>query len=227
MVLSTIWDTLGSRRFVREAVVATLVGIVLLLGYVGYGMYATSREQKAHRAFAEGVELFEQALSAQGSQEPETKQKMRWQEAEAAFKIGYKQYSSSRLAPFFLAFQSEASLHLGEVAQAIALLDAMLSTLGKSSPFYGPYAIKRALIQLDQSDAAEQKKGLESLKKLADDASLSSQDLALYHLGEYYNGHGSPALAQEAWKKLRDIGKDTKPPMPSPWADFVVRRLEA
>lgn len=227
MALLTIWHSLGSRRFVREAVIATLVGIVLLIGYVGYGMYATSREQRAHRAFAEGVELFEQALSAQGSQEPEVKQKMRWQEAEAAFKIGYKQYSSSRLAPFFLAFQSEASLHLGETAEALALLDAMLSTLGKGSPLYGPYAVKRSLIQLDQPDLELQKKGLESLKKLADDATLPSRDLALYHLGEYYNGHGSPALAQEAWKKLRDIGKSSQPPMPSPWADFVVRRLES
>src|SRR5579872_2624595 len=202
-LVSQIWNDLGSYRFVREFLLALGAGLVLLMCYVGYDYYAASREAKAHRAFAEGLELFEQAKASENSQESTQRRQIRWQEAEAAFKIGYKQFSSSHLAPFFLGYQSEALLKLGQTQEAIALLDAMLSSLGKSSPFYGPYAVKRALMKSDLSE----------LKKLADDTTLPSQDLALYQLGEYYWAHNNPAFAQDAWKKLRDIGQNKTPPV--------------
>lgn len=192
---------------VRHTLVAALVGLLCLAGYVGYDYYAAQREAKAHRAFAESVELFELAVSKPSA--------IRWQEAEASFKLGYKQFSSSQLAPFFLGYQSEALLKLGQTNEAVAVLDAMLSTLGKSSPFYGPYAVKRALIKND----------LNELKQLAEDNTLPAQDLALYHLGEYYAANNNPALAQDAWKKLKEIGTNKTPPVPSPWAELVANRV--
>ena len=208
-LLTQIWD-LGYRQWL----IALAVGAALAASYVGYSFYTAQRDARAHKAFAEGLELYEAALAAEGSQESAQRKQIRWQEAEASFKLGYKQFSSSNLAPFFLGYQSETLLKLGQAQEAIALLDAMLSALGTSSPFYGPYAVKRALLKSD----------LNELKKLADDSTLSCQDLALYQLGEYYWAHNNPVLAQDAWKRLKEIGQNRTPPAPSPWAQLVAQR---
>jgi tetratricopeptide (TPR) repeat protein len=204
-------------------IVGGLIAVSAFVGaYYVYGIYIYNRDLRAQASFAEGYELYEAALGVDlSSEKASSKEKTLWAEVEMAFNSGYNQFSSSTLAPFFLAFQAEALVRQGKLEDAIQTMKMMLAVLPKRSPFLGIYATKKALMLIDSSDEAQKKEGLEELIRVADDTNNGNRDMALYYLGNYYATVGDIAQAQERFKQLEEFGKQGKNPVPSPWASLV------
>jgi len=222
--LNLWWQAVIAHTYARYIVIGVIAVLVSGLGFYGYRYTASSGEQRAHQLFAESYDLYEQALGQEYSKEKK-RDKALWQEVELAFKTAYSQYPNSYLAPFFLGFQAEALMYQGALSEAIKILDLMLALLKSNSPFYGVYAIKRALMKFDMPDEQMKISGLQELTKVAQDTNSLAQDEALYYVGEYYWSHGDIAQAQDAWRRLRAMSKQGKNHVPSPWFALVGNRL--
>ncbi len=218
-----IWDNILSFRHYREVGIAVVAAGILVAGYYAYDGYANNREAQANQVFAESYDLFQAAINA--DEKDVTKKQMLLEEAETAFKTGYTKFSNTRLAPYFLGLEAEVALKRENPKSAIELMNRMLALMSKSSPLYGLYATKLALIKMDQPDMAQD--GLRELAALAHDARNDAQDFALYVLGEYYWEQGDTAKATETWRELRDLGQRGSRPIASPWLSLVQQRLTA
>lgn len=218
------WTQFLTLKYWREITIGTALIVVFGGGYVGYQFFISSREQRAYKAFSESHDLYEQALASDFS--PEQKSKGLWEEVELAFNTGYRQNASSKLAPFFLAFQAEALARQGKQSDALNVMNTLLSQLHTTSPFYGLYAAKRALMKLDMPTDAAKSEGINELKALAEDGFNQSRDAAMYYLGEYYWSQNNQAQALSYFKNIKDLGTQGKNPTPSPWLEIVQDRLE-
>ncbi len=220
----SLWDNILSFRYMRVGAIAVAAGAVLIGGYYAYDAYANNREAEANQLFAESYGIYENAMNT--DEKDQAKKDMILEEAEAAFKSGYKQFSNTRLAPFFLGMQADVALKRGNTKEAIELLKKMLALAPANptdNPLFGLYATKLALIKLDQPDMIQE--GLDELTKLANNANNDVQDFALYCLGEYYAQHGENEKASQAWRTIRDIGQRGARPIPSPWLGLVQQRM--
>lgn len=222
-----IWDNILSFRYMREVAIALAAGAVLVGCYYAYDAYANNREAEANQVFAESYEIYQSAMNA--DEKDAAKKQMLLEEAEAAFKSGYKQFSNTRLAPFFIGMQADVAVKRGNAKEAIELMNKMLAlapaTYATDVPLFALYATKLALMKLDQPDMAAE--GLNELIKLAHDTANEAQDFALYSLGEYYWSIGESEKATEAWRALRDLGQRGSHPTPSPWLAVVQHRMTA
>jgi len=206
-------DFLQDTNWKPFAIVAGLV-VCATAGFYGYRWHAAQGEQAAQVVFAD---CMNQLAQAQEGTEP-------WSSVEQFFKMGYEQHSGSKLAPYFLAYQAEALIKQNKLAEAVVVMEKALDTMPKSSPVYGMYATKQALMNIDSNDAALAQKGLEQLQVLAQDTKNLGQDVALYNLGLYYWSKNDLKKAQEVWAgfaALQKEGKDT-----SPWAALAEQKLE-
>ncbi len=220
--LTRSWQQFFQARVLGAVFALGLIGAV---GYYGHSYLSSSREQQAYKAFSESHDFFEQALASDDGKDKEKTLKL-WKDVALAFQTGYTQNKKSTLAPYFLAFQAEALIHQGELNQAVDVMNQMLGSLKKDSPFFGLYAAKRALMKLDMPDDAANKAGLEELLALANEEVNPHRDMALYYLGEYYWVNNEREKAHISWRYLANVAQFGKSPTPSPWFDLVKARTE-
>jgi len=168
------------------------------------------RNQEAQKILSVCLEEYVRAIN--GSEEL-------WPTVEMNCQLGYEQNSSSDLAPYFLAIKVEALLHQGKKEAVQPLLDTMMNGFSASSPLYHLYQTQKALIELDSDDANNVKKGLETIKSLAENKQNNNRDLALYYLGLYHWAHDQITEAQEPWQELVQQFPT------SPWAKPVSIKL--
>ena len=159
----------------------TLIAFAIVAGVL-IGLYAfenvrNARQARAQRAFAESYAIYEQALS-QDKTMPGL-----WEEAEMAFGAGYQAYQNSTLAPYFLAFKADALIHQGKLSDALDIMNQALLAIPLLSPWYGSFAVKRALLKIDMQDAAMIQEGMTELQNLAYDTNNNAQDEAIYYAG--------------------------------------------
>jgi hypothetical protein len=83
------------------------------------------------------------------------------------------------------------------------------------------YKVKLSLIKIDNND----QQGLESLQQLADNEKSVANDLALYHIGNYYWNQKKFADAKNYWQRLLIKTGGTKVGQASPFIQEVKEKL--
>lgn len=180
---------------------AGLLALAGLFGaaWTGYAWYKRSQEQAAYKDLAQSIDGYVKVRAgARGSQN--------WVDVEKGFQAGAQRNASSNLQPYFLIYQADALAEQGKQKEAATLLDQALTKLDRSNPVYYLYAIKNALIKIDSSDAALEKKGREELSTLVQDKQNPLQDMARYYLGLDALSQGDTANAE---KFLRQVGQES------------------
>ncbi|MBN1549490.1 hypothetical protein JW872_02410 [Candidatus Babeliales bacterium] len=219
--LSYWWGEYRKVPYYQELLIGGLAVILGLGGSYWYRSMVSARELKAHKAFTECYEVYEQAALAQYAEKDDKKAEQLWEEAELAFRTGYQQNTRSYLGPYFLAFESETLARRGLLDKAIESLDEFLSKISSSSKLYGPYAVKRALMKMDSPDVAVKQAGLDELQDESRNVQNMHRDVALYFLGQYYTSIGESDKARGAWDEIADIGSAQDKTTQSPWMQLV------
>ncbi len=197
-----------NKRIQQGAILVFILGGIALAVY-GYMRYMIHQQQKAQLFFADSFEEFRTALR--------TNQSHQWAEVEKAFKSSYAQASKSTLAPYFLAFESEAYLQQGNKEHGQELLKQALQLMRQEAPFYHVYALKQALIKLDNPEQKIIDEGLGELKQLAHNPQNIYRDMALYYLGSFLAFKGEERQAQAVFKELQQVSPVSSQ-LGSPWA---------
>ena len=194
-----------------------LVGALGLATVLGVGVYwyfySIKYEQSAMQAFSEVLVEYNRGVEASEI----------WPEVEVSAKTGYKQYSHSSLAPFFLGLQVDALLGQQKHDEALSVMKMMLEKLSSRSRVFHLYKIKEARMKLDSAEPAVQSDGLQQLVALTNDKNNSYQDQALYFLGMYYESHDQKDKAQEIWQQLSAL-KSSDANAVSPWVLLAEQR---
>jgi predicted negative regulator of RcsB-dependent stress response len=138
-------------------------------------------------------------------------------EAEISFQTGYEQNKKSTIAPFFLAFESDALIKLGKFEDAYKILVDAVGQFSKNSPYYYLYSIKLALMEIDKKDA---QKGIEDLNILIKDSNNIFKDMAAFYLGEYYWANNNIDKAKEQFQIALAYNPE------STWGNLAKMRLE-
>ena len=139
-----------------------LATILASSGYAAYAWHKNKTESQAQKYFSQTVREYQQLDSSSDSSA------QAWDEIEKTFQAGYEKYGSSALAPFFLNYLANTSLHENKAENALALVTQSVAKLSTKSPFYFALQTKLALMQIDSSDEAIKKTGeilLENLSK--------------------------------------------------------------
>ncbi len=178
-----------------------LAGILALAGLVGaawagYTWYKRSKEQGAYRDLAQSIDGY--LKMRYGASEMG-----KWADVEKGFEAGAGRNASSKLLPFFLAYQADALIEQGKLKEAIGLMDRSVSLLSPANPLYFLYAIKRALLKIDFSDAQTQQQGRKELDALMQDTTNPMQDMARYYSGVDALSQGDTAKAQNLFGQIR------------------------
>lgn len=201
-------------KYTREITIALLFAAILVGGFVGYRWYRSTQEDAAQLLFAEGMELYQQANA--GS--------VQWPQVELFFNLGYERHKNSKLAPYFLAFKADALSQQKKNNEAISALSQAIDQMNAKVPFKTMYQTKLALLQMDNTDATMQEKGLQSLKALAEDTANKESDVAQYYLGLYYWTQNDMTQARTIWQQLISSQMSEQHAM-SPWAAMAEEKL--
>lgn len=207
--IDTIIDTsfVIYRKYKR---VFSFVGLVLAmaLGLTVYWLYSSKLyEQRSQQALSDLLVDFNKAYAS-----PEL-----WNDVEVGSRTAAKQFSQSKLLPYFLVLQSEALLQQEKTEQALEFFEQALRAISSKMPYYFLYKIKYARIKLNQGSEVLRKQGLQELQALASDAKNIFQDQALYYLAHYYQSENDTQKAQETYETLQKLYKESDR-MASPWA---------
>ncbi len=204
----------------RYKTVLLVSGIVLGV-VIGGGVYwHLARTKQQELAQATLSEVLNETIRAQQNIEL-------WPEIEVAARTGYQQYSSTSLAPYFLAVQADALIEQNKNSEALALMSESLAQLSQTSPLYFIYATKQARVMLDSEDEKIKAEGLEQLISLSKNNNNLQKDETLYYLGSYYMNGGEKEKAVVAFNEIIEITKN-QTDYPSPWmrlAQEAVREL--
>ena len=201
-------------KYVRQLALACLLGLALVGVFFLYQWYEGYRTEQAHDALAHAVELFERAEQENTN--------VLWEEADRAFSQGYSYYSSSTLAPYFLAFQSEIAVRQGDLARARDIMDKAVKTMSPTAPLYVSYAIKFALMQIESGNPDAIESGKKLLHTLAHDVKHSDRDMALYYEGLLLFEQGDRPAAEKVWHSLIGSAQASD----SIWAQIAQAKLE-
>jgi len=210
-------------------IVATVVTAVLGGSIYFYNSYRTSIETQAHSDFVASLEYYNAKVSDGKKDENQLEDtdsfdtyEEKWNKVAAAFSDGYSKNQNSKLAPLFLAFESEAYVNLAQLDKAIAVLGKALG-LKMPAELQQAYLVKLALMKIDLKD----KTGLELLTAFADEYGFAEgvkkvgfivdgnknfmHDYTLYRLGEYYWLHKDFNQTRNYWNQLTlKYGKGTQ-----------------
>lgn len=204
----------------RQAVNALVLGAFAVLIMLGawwiYAQFAGQKDKEAQKTLASCIELYDQAIGATETSVP-------WSTVETACKRAYDEYSNSKLAPYFLAYQAEALVKQNKDDEAITVMTQMIQSMPKNSPLYYVYSTKLALMQIDSNQTAVHAQGLKQLEELAADTKNKQRDEALYYVGLYYWQLNDQVKAKESWQTLAELA--SRPEEASPWMQLVSERL--
>lgn len=200
----------GGFNYAKELMVGLVLIVIITGAYFGYRWYRSTQEQVVQQLFAQNVEEFERVMQA-GKKDD-------WASVETLFKLGYDQYPSSNLAPYFLVYQAQAMFKQDKFNDALATMDKAVHAMSNNAPLLGLYKTKTALMRLDAQDQAVRDAGVAQLKELTQDTKNNAYDVAAYYLGLYYIAHNEIAQAKAVWQTLVDTFKDVPKLGASPWA---------
>lgn len=207
-----------SKRDNQITLAMLCVGIVCAGGYYTYKWHNNKIQKRAQRDFVDSIDVYKQAFMSDAGQKDITKKETQmWNEVEVAFKTGYFQNSKSTLAPFFLAFESEALIKLGKFDEAYKALSEAIKKFSKNSPYYYLYSIKKSLLEIDKKD---EKSGVEQLINLVSDKNNILKDMSAFYLGEYYWSKNDIVKAKEYYNIAQSFNGE------STWAKLSTIRLK-
>lgn len=199
-------------KYTNWAIIFLVLAGILGASWFGYSWYVRRYEQVAHKDLAESIDEYHRKLYLSiGQQE--------WQDIEVAFATGASRHKSSKLYPYFLAYQADALIHQAKYTEAIEVMNKMLKSLSSKQPLYYLYAIKRALMKIDAGDVM-QKEGLAELEQLAQNTENPFQEMALYRLGLAQLHQGDRSQADKTWKLLLSKAQPT-----SGWYQLALPRV--
>ncbi|MBI2774962.1 hypothetical protein HYX58_03065 [Candidatus Dependentiae bacterium] len=209
------WLTYGERY--KNYLMAA--GIALAIIIAGSFYWYTSYTRKQELAVATLSDIFHDAARAQQNAEL-------WAEVEMAARTGYKQFSATNCAPYFLALQAESLLHMGKRDESLAMMEEVIKGLNSRSPLYYVYAIKQARMMLDTQDEKIQQDGFAKLELIAQAKDNKQADEALYYIGQHYVALGNSAAAKAAFEKVFEITKNQASDYPSPWVKLAQEAVQ-
>lgn len=175
---------------VKFVVILVGVGVVAGLTWWGYSTYRVTVNEKAQLALAVRLDQFEKVAAAKDAAAEQ------WQAVAQGLSTDFNEHKSSDLAPFFLTFEAEALHRAGKAADAIALLNKALDTMGVSNPLYYLYKIKAVLLAQDA----------QQLQELAADVHNPHRGYALYEVWHQAWVAGNREAAAAALTKLMALG---------------------
>ncbi len=217
-----------SIKYLREALIATLLIVCLGGGYFLNKFYVQNREEQAFVALSEVIESFMQSQRvAQSLDIDKDKEKINqaWSDTQILLDALYKEHSNSYLAPYFLVFKSQVVVERDhDIAEAIKILDDALVNISKKTELGSLYHMKRIKMGLDSSDDQEKEKSLKKLIEISQNSKESSYQEALYLLGVYHISNGESQKAQECFQKLADMS-DSQVLIKSPWITLAREKL--
>ncbi len=206
---------------------AVLVALGGWWGYKGYRFMRERSTQKAHMAFVDAYDAYQQALARQVS--PQTKPEEYaevLEQAEVDLKQADIHYKRSVFAPFFKMLLANIEIQKNDREAGLRTMNEGLKQLGSTSPYYGLYDIAYALMLLDSKDPLQ---GVVRLEKIANDAAHINQDMACYYLGLYYAAHGEIEKAIAYWKLVIAMvpsQETVSARAQSPWIKLAQAQLE-
>jgi len=195
----------------RDIIISVIVLLIFGGGWYYFKVYRVQVQESAHSALTETFQEIPAAL-----ENPE-----KWNDVEVAAKTGYRQNSSSTLAPYFLGVESQALAQQNDLSQAIQTLTKAIKSLDSGSPFYYHYKISLARMKLDTDDKITE--GENELFALAEDAENPYQDKALYYVGMYFITKNTLAEAKKKFEQIISLKDKFKN---SPWVDLAQEQLE-
>lgn len=208
----------------RDTIITIVLLVLFVVGFGGYKIYNWHiyRVQSfAQKAFSESMEIYKQAIALEAGNKDhspvdKTKNNL-WDEVEVSFKLGYEQNKKSTLAPFFLAFESDAQMKLGKFEEAYNNLNEAVNNFSKNSPYFYLYSIKQAVFEIDKKD---EQKGVAALNNLVNDKNNIFKDMAAFYLGEYFWSKNNVEKAKEQYQNALAYNPE------STWGNLAKIRLE-
>lgn len=198
------------RTVLLGALFLATVGIIVL-GYRGYKNYVA---QKATSALIECTDRFDRLVARK-------EKKYASQELEdlmACFEKAYEEYSSTSLAPYYLAYKSSLQLLAGNPNEGIATLKTVVDLLDSADVLYAPFAVKLALVQISSGQPEYVAAGTALLENLANRSDNPYRDMALYYKGLYPFSEGDRKEAERVWNELVAMTN-------SSWAELARKKL--
>jgi predicted negative regulator of RcsB-dependent stress response len=183
------------------------LGITLILagatGWFGYRWHKQRRDYAAYSDFVQYQENYKKILEASAGKPAADK----LQEIAQAFITGAEQHKNSTLAPLFLVYRAEVAEQQNKPEEALLYLHKALSRMPKNLPLYEYYALKQALLKLDQAQEQVQKEGMQELSQLAQSTDAGIRDMALYYKGLYEYAQNNRTQAHDTWNILLSKAK--------------------
>lgn len=220
-------------KYKKEAILIIGICLAFIALGIGYSFYRSGVQKKAQKSFAHSLKFFDARVNTPESKQEDildldselfTTEKEKWTKVEAEFKKGYQNNKSSGIAPFFLAYQSEALLNLGKLNDAIDVLKNAVKMMDSSSA-KTYYEVKLALMKLDSGNSDMINEGLNTLKTISLEEKNSAHAMVLYRLGEHFWYAKNYNEAKNYWNQLiLKYGKTAK--QPSWWAQKANQKLK-
>jgi predicted negative regulator of RcsB-dependent stress response len=200
--------------YVKYASIGVGITIIATALFFGHRWYVMHREREA------------QALLAEYIHKTQTDSSLSLPDAAALFQEGAQKQSGSYLAPYFLVFQANALVKEGKIDEAIEIIEKALAGMSQDNPLVPLFEVKRALMQLDSTQAPIKEAGLKRLTELARDTNNTYADMALFYLGNYYWSINDLNQAKMVWEDLINIQLKEQLVSPSPWAQLAQIKLQ-
>ena len=206
-------ELLRDNKELKNSLILLAIALIVIGSWFGYRAYTKNYEEHAHSMFALAMQEYNRAI--------QTDNLSTWKDVANAFEVAHSQYPKSNLAPYFLAYQSDALQKQGEEKKGLQAMNDAVQQLASGSPMHYLYKTKYALMQMDSKDKEVAAHGKELLEKLSQDNSNSCKEMALYYLGYDSFVNGQINDARSVWQKmLQATAKD------SVWANAARSRLE-
>jgi len=192
------------------------VALVAVSLFLGYTVWMQQKDKSAQNDFGSLMMEYHALVHEKSAERDELLEK---------FKQGYEKHSGSSLAPYFLAYQARILISQGKHAEALDMLNRVV-TQYVGSPLHTAFRMEKDLLALDYANEFEKQAALEDLIALSQDTNNSLKDSALFYLGRYYWATNQLEQARNTWQILVDEQRDEKI-APSPWASQVKNYLSA
>jgi hypothetical protein len=154
----------------------------------------------------------------------------KWATLKSAATLAYDKFSSSNLAPFFLAYSAQAMGEQGNKKEATSTLENAVGKMS-SGDLKDLYQVKLSILKIDSGADDVAAAGLQALQDVASQSGSGAQALALYRLGEYFWTQKKFDDVKNYWGQLMlNYGEPAESQIgtlePSVWAEKARSRFE-